>query len=564
MSTSEVGQLAAVVGPVLGGILTAVIWCLKRHLRKLYLQIKQLEGQNGRLQDTCHGLEAERTRLKAECSHQQQDIKRLTDDADLLRRDLRDADERLSRLRTENAELEAERRAWQVQLAQFNGQLAQRDTAVQRAEDERDKAREDARNAVAELRTCREQRDQVAEQRQRSEERARELEQELERRITDYQKVLTDRAKKLRQLDARMKQECDRARQADAEVIRLTAEVEHLNTQVEHVIRQDERVWERPVGEPRFQPLPLRDVPIIAVVNLKGGVGKTTITGHLAGLMAQQGEKVLVIDADYQRNLSMLLVSDRDRLMLQRGRHTLQHFLDSPNQVSLLETASQVVGLPDCWVITNSDAVTSAPGDIGLEDVEMRLMAEWMFRQTDDVRLRLRQALHAPRLKEKGYRYVLIDCPPRLSTACINALAACDFFLVPVLLDATSARSVPNLLRFLRRLRAREIFPHLSCLGIVANEVTLRNEELIAREAQTWKELPTACHVAWDSKVYLFKTMVPDSGQIAQAAGHVIGTTEGPRLALGDHGIKRVFTALLKEIETRIDHESKRLAAVPA
>jgi cellulose biosynthesis protein BcsQ len=192
----------------------------------------------------------------------------------------------------------------------------------------------------------------------------------------------------------------------------------------------------------------------------------------------------------------------------------------------------------------------------------MRLMAEWMVRPAGDVRLRLREALHDHRLEEEGYRYVLIDCPPRLSTACINALAACDFFLVPVLLDGTSGRSVPNLLRRLNRLRAA-IFPHLTCLGIVANEVRLWGGEPINQEQQTWDQLPAYCREAWGDDVHQFEAMVLHSSQIARAAGHMFGQFDRPCLALGDDEVNRVFTVLLDEIETRIDHESQLLATVP-
>src|SRR5262249_50883011 len=153
--------------------------------------------------------------------------------------------------------------------------------------------------------------------------------------------------------------------------------------------------------------------------------------------------------------------------------------------------------------------------------------------------------------------------PPRLSTACINALAACDFVLVPALLDAVSARSVPNLLRTVRRLRSPSLFPNLRCLGAVANKVTTLKGNLIAAQAQTWKELPVACRVAWESDVYLFETMVPDKAHFGKASGPLFGAGNGPGLALKDKEIHRIFTALLQEIETRVEHERKLLAAVP-
>ena len=81
----------------------------------------------------------------------------------------------------------------------------------------------------------------------------------------------------------------------------------------------------RPV--PPFRPRADRRAVIISVLNLKGGVGKTTLTANLAATLATADRPALVIDLDYQRSLSMLLVDDRERLLLHRGGLTAQRFL---------------------------------------------------------------------------------------------------------------------------------------------------------------------------------------------------------------------------------------------
>ena len=110
------------------------------------------------------------------------------------------------------------------------------------------------------------------------------------------------------------------------------------------------------------------------------------------------------------------------------------------------------IAYSNCSIISNSETQVKEKLD-SLEEVEMRLMIEWMIRERkSDIRLYLREALHSLP-SQQTYDYVLLDCPPRLTTACINALAASDYILIPVLPDTTSTRSVAHLLRSLRQLQ---------------------------------------------------------------------------------------------------------------
>src|SRR5262249_3945355 len=142
-------------------------------------------------------------------------------------------------------------------------------------------------------------------------------------------------------------------------------------------------------------------------------------------------------------------------------------------------------------------------GDEKLSVAESQSLARWLVgRGPGDLRFRLRSLLHSDEV-QRDYQCILLDCPPRPTTACINALTAADFVLVPVLLDEKSTEGAPRLLRWLRE-RKGSLFGNLSGVGIVANKV-----RGVMREQEVWNELLTACRDAWQGNVCGFDKRVP-------------------------------------------------------
>jgi cellulose biosynthesis protein BcsQ len=584
MSSSEIGRLAAAIFSVLALVGGAVWWLVKWHLTNLHRRIRTLEKKGEELERDKQVLQGKLQREENHNRHLEQQVGSFTGQVEMLNAQVAHESEILSGFRSENAEVRAERSSLQGQVASLTMQQKHQETQLASVTHERDVLRRDRESLQQQLRNS--QSDltgqhqlvvRLREQVQVQQHRVDELSQVLHTRIEEYQDCVESLEEKNRELERKLSQQSAQATEEleklKEEATEAQATAQQLNDQIDRVINQDERVWERSVNGVPFQPLSIRNVPIIAVLNLKGGVGKTTITANLAGLMVEQGKKVLVIDADYQRNLSMLLFSDNARKMLHLQGQTLQHFLTGKNHTlaTFLTTVGDVNGDGQFLAVTNSDKIRrpiadpSLLDDSSLEDAEMRLMADWMFRPDgSDVRLFVREALHDLNLQAGGFEYVLIDCPPRLSTACVNALAASDFVLVPVLPDATSARSVPNLLRTLSRLRSDSIFPHLSVLGVVANGVKFRADKPIAQQSETWSELTIPCRVAWGGDVHQFKTKIPLSQRFADFAGSVTSTDDGPKLAIGEPEIKAIFRKLLNEMETRIENERPRLAALLA
>ena len=341
--------------------------------------------------------------------------------------------------------------------------------------------------------------------------------------------------------------------------------VHDLEKQIDAMRNQDGRIWQRPVQDfsPKFRRLRERGFPIISILNLKGGVGKTTITAHLAGALGKKGKKALMIDLDYQRSLSMMVVPTEKRRILHLERRCLQHFLAGERHEAH-ELASCIhavdAGMPNCSIITNSDVKSTSLSEESLEETESRLMAEWLVRNDkSDIRLYLREALHCDQLQGK-FDYVLLDCPPRLTTACVNALAASDYVLIPVVLDELSTRPLPELLHTLRDLRAN-LLPNLAVLGVVANLTSIRAGNLIQQEAAVWEKMQYGLVGVWHKPIPLFKTKIPNKAIFGRAAGSLDGGEL--ELALNDVDIQKVFSQLLGEIEKEIrSHERLHAATV--
>src|SRR5262245_5278472 len=352
----------------------------------------------------------------------------------------------------------------------------------------------------------------------------------------------------------------------EAERDEARQQAERLEMQIAEITRFDGRLWLRPpVGPvPAFRPLAERKARVISVLNLKGGVGKTTITANLAATLATADRPALAIDLDYQRSLSMLLVGNKDRILLHRGGLTVQRFLagDTHRRTDLTGKAKDLApDVPHCAVLTNSDARAGGQSADSLEETENRLMVEWLLdRSRPDPRFLLREAIHDPDL---NYGYVLLDCPPRLTTACVNALSASDFVLIPVIPDPVSTRAAENLLRTLKRFRD-DLCPELAVLGIVPNMVRLYNGEPTRDQADALAELKAAVLEVWDDPVRIFETCIKQDSAFGKSAAEI--DADGKvRLAVADASIGPAFRALAKEVEKEIRrHASRRPAAVPA
>jgi cellulose biosynthesis protein BcsQ len=215
---------------------------------------------------------------------------------------------------------------------------------------------------------------------------------------------------------------------------------------------------------------------------------------------------------------------------------------------------------PGCSVIINSRNAAQSD-EVGLDAVENQLLSAWLSQpDAEDIRFRLRQALHAPEIAEQ-FDYVLLDCPPRLSPACVNALVAADFVLIPAHLDWAALVAVPQLLHELKALKESGILGHLSILGLVANRTFPSGATRHELEIQSKLNLRLQIAVMWKPTVTFFPTFIRQSacfGKVAssghEAADLTLAIQEEPAVA-------EVFQKFANEVKVRVRNECRRHAA---
>src|SRR5262249_11987366 len=246
-------------------------------------------------------------------------------------------------------------------------------------------------------------------------------------------------------------------------------------------------VWRTtPIDQPRDYWRGVTNSRTLAIANLKGGVGKTTLAANVGAYLAKEWQKrVLLIDLDFQGSLSSMAFPGKDWLPAAHQSSLATRLISgdiAPIHVPLL---AQKVDLK-----TDEDGpgrlqVITAHYDLAQAD--NRIMIEWLLQcihfrpgdlrhavmerlkgnllRTADVRYTLAKILHSD-IVQRAFDLIIIDCPPRLTTSEIQALCASSHLLIPTIFDRTSAEAVVTLYDQVETLKRAGICPHLKYMGV--------------------------------------------------------------------------------------------------
>ena len=214
-----------------------------------------------------------------------------------------------------------------------------------------------------------------------------------------------------------------------------------------------ERETVKPLAEQEVPPTPIKTIKdkapvkhvvgqtkVMAIINQKGGVGKSTTAINLSAALGELGKQVLLVDLDPQGNSSSGLGIEKSQV------HNCVY------DVLLNDVAIEDVIIPDL-----GEGLDLVPATINLAGAEVELVSE-MAREN-----RLKDAVGSLRGK---YDYVFIDCPPSLGLLTVNALVAADKLLIPIQCEFYALEGVTKLLDSMKRVKTR-LNPTLDIFGVL-------------------------------------------------------------------------------------------------
>ena len=247
------------------------------------------------------------------------------------------------------------------------------------------------------------------------------------------------------------------------------------------------------------------DTKKVAVINLKGGVGKSTVTLALATMLAGAFDKrVLVIDLDPQTNSTIMLIGEDKWKVLNDQGNTLHSFfkaaLDGTCPVDINSIVQHDVS--NIRDVTGIDLLPSSLDMVDLQDrIGMAGQRQFNWSGPTDI------LMNAIGSIEGDYDYIIIDCPPNLGLITLNGLQIADGFVIPTIPDYLSTYGIPQIVNRVKRF-SENIGRNIQCYGVIPTRVRTQSRQHMMTIDRLRKGYDAPC----------FNSILCESTRISEAA----------------------------------------------
>jgi chromosome partitioning protein len=245
---------------------------------------------------------------------------------------------------------------------------------------------------------------------------------------------------------------------------------------------------------------------VYAVVNQKGGVGKTTTAVNLGACLAEAGEKVLLVDLDPQANAT-------SGLGMRANGVSTHDLLDGVPLGSLVRQSA----FPNLDIVMAKSDLAAASVELAAREGGERYLAEALATGLD------------------AYSFVFLDCPPSFGPLTVNALAAANRVIVPVQAEYYALEGLSQLLGTINHVQAR-LNPELALAGIV----------LTMSDGRTRLSTEVESELRRHFGALVFTTTVPRSVRLAEAPSHGLPAIAYDRRSAGAQAYWKVAMELVE------------------